>query len=82
MAETTPDRLVLELLQAIRSDISGLTPDIADLKYGMTTVEIQLGQLASTETSHYAGLATRFDRMSSDIDRIKVRLELRSEPAG
>lgn len=50
--------------------------DMGDVKHRLTTLEVQVGQLASTETSHYAGLAQRIDRVEQRLDRIERRLDL------
>lgn len=71
-----PDNLVLELLRAIRGDIAGLRDDMADMRRRLTTLEIQVTNLASTEGSHYANTALRLDRLGDDVDRIKRRLDI------
>jgi hypothetical protein len=71
-----PENLMLVYLRRLDGKMDRLIEDMRDLKHRVTTLEIQIGQQAATEGSHYAGLAIRMDRMSNDIDRIKSRLDL------
>ena len=70
----------LELLQAmVQRVLDGqhrMAGDLADIKRRMTAVEIQLGNLAATEQSHYANVALRLDGYDSRLERIEQRLEL------
>jgi hypothetical protein len=49
---------------------------VRDFKHRLTTLELQVTNLASTESSHYAGLAIRMDRTDDQLDRIEQRLEI------
>jgi tetrahydromethanopterin S-methyltransferase subunit G len=53
-----------------------LTDDVSELKRRMTTLEIQVGNLAGTEGSHYAQVMLRLDRVDVRLDRIERRLDL------
>ncbi len=59
------DSLVLEMLRAIRGDLSGIKADIIELKERVGLVE---GQTAS--------ISRRLDRVGGDVEQIKRRLEL------
>ncbi len=71
-----PNNLVLNLLRAMRGDIGDIKADMAEVKQRLTTVEIQVSNLAATEASHYGQTMQRLDRIGSDVDRIKRRLDL------
>ena len=43
--------------------MDGLGGDMRDVKQRLAAVEIQVGQFASTEASHYASTAVRLDRL-------------------
>jgi hypothetical protein len=64
-----PDNLVLNLLHAIRGDISQIKVDIIEIKE-------RLGFLEGT----YASLSRRVDRLAGDVERIKVRLDIVDAP--
>ena len=74
------DNLVLELLRAIRGDLSVLKDDMADIRRRLTTLEIQVTNLASIEGSHYANASLRMDRIGGDVEQIKRRLDLVGDP--
>jgi hypothetical protein len=63
------DNLVLELLRAIRNDISVFK---AEVRGDMVEVKERLGFLGQ----QYASISRRVDRLAGDIDLIKRRLEL------
>ena len=63
------DNLTLMFPRRLDTKMDRVPEDMGDVRHRLTTLEIQVGQLASTEASHYAGLALGLDR----IDR---RLEL------
>lgn len=71
-----PNNLVLNLLRAIRGDIGDIKADMIEVKQRLTTVEIQVSNLAATEASHYGQTMQRLDRIGGDMDRIKRRLDL------
>jgi hypothetical protein len=64
-----PDNLVLNLLRAIRGDISQIKVDIIEIKE-------RLGFLEGT----YASLSRRVDRLAGDVERIKMRLDIVDVP--
>ena len=70
------DNLVLEHLRHICGGLDALREDMRDVKHRLTTLEIQVTHLASTEASHYAGLAVRMDRTDDRLDRIERRLDI------
>lgn len=59
------DNLVLDMLRAIRADVSDLKSDMGEVKERLGTLEAQ-----------YASLSRRQDRMAGDIERIKRRVDL------
>jgi hypothetical protein len=75
-----PESLMLVFLRRLDAKMDGLVQDIAELKYRMTAVEIQLGSMASTDQSHYASLALRLDRHEARLERIERRLDLVEAP--
>jgi predicted nuclease with TOPRIM domain len=68
MAED-PDNLILNLLRAIRGDISQIKGDIIEIKE-------RLGFLEGS----YASLSRRVDRLGGDVERIKARLDIVDAP--
>jgi phage shock protein A len=60
-----PQNLVLDLLRAMRGDLSEIKTDLVELKQRVGLLEAQ-----------YANLSNRSDRMASDIGLIKRRLDL------
>ena len=64
MSESPPN-LVLEMLRAIRGDLSQLKADMVEVKERLGLIE-----------SQYASLSRRVDRMSGDIEQIRRRLDL------
>ena len=70
------DNLVLEHLRYPRGGLDAPREDMRDVKHRLTTLEIQVTHLASTESSHYAGLAIRMDRTDDRLDRIERRLDI------
>lgn len=71
-----PENLVFVFLRRIDAKVDRLADDMADVKRWVTTLEIQVGQLVSTEASHYAGTMLRIDGIEQRLDRIERRLEL------
>ena len=63
------DNLVLDLLRAIRGDIAGLKTD-------MTKIKERIGLLEGSNAS----VSRRLDRVASDVDLIKRRLDLVEAP--
>jgi predicted nuclease with TOPRIM domain len=64
------DNLVLELLRAIRGDLSNIKADVIELKERMGLLEAQ-----------YSSLSRRVDRVGGDVEQIKRRLEIADAPA-
>jgi ribosome-associated translation inhibitor RaiA len=75
------DNLVLARLREIPDVLSELKADNVEIKHRLSTLEIQVGGLNATEQNHYASLSSRMDRLATDVDRIKRRLELADAPA-
>jgi len=71
-----PDNLVIELLRAIRGDISQLRESMADQGRRLTLLEIAVSNLAASEMGHYANFSLRADRIETRLDRIDTRLGL------
>jgi hypothetical protein len=59
------DSLVLELLRAIRGDISQVKTDMIEVKERFAFLE-----------GGYASLSRRVDRIGGDVERIKLRLDI------
>ena len=53
-----------------------LEADMGEVKQRLTAVEIQVGNLAGTEASHYGATMLRLDRVDQRLDRIERRLDL------
>jgi predicted nuclease with TOPRIM domain len=60
----------LELLRAIRGDLSNIKADVIELKERMGLLEAQ-----------YSSLSRRVDRVGGDVEQIKRRLEIADAPA-
>jgi hypothetical protein len=75
-----PENLTLVFLRRLDAKMDRVLEDMGDVKHRLTTLEIQVGQLASTEASHYAGTAMRLDRVEQRLDRIERRLDLVETP--
>jgi predicted nuclease with TOPRIM domain len=63
------DSLVLELLRAMRGDISQIKTDIIEVKERLGFLE-----------GGYASLSRRIDRIGGDVERIKARLDIADAP--
>ncbi len=63
------DSLVLELLRAVRGDISQIKTDIIEVKERLGFLE-----------GGYASLSRRLDRIGGDVERIKARLDIADAP--
>jgi predicted nuclease with TOPRIM domain len=63
------DSLVLELLRAMRGDISQIKTDIIEVKERLGFLE-----------GGYASLSRRVDRIGGDVERIKTRLDIADAP--
>ena len=75
-----PNGQVLDYLREQFARVNGkldrLSGDMAEIKQRLTTVEIQVGNLAGTEGSHYAQVMLRMDRLDARVERIEQRLDL------
>jgi len=71
-----PESLTVIFPRRLDAKMDRVLDDMGDVRHRLTTLEIQVGQLASTEASHYAGLAQRIDRVEQRLDRIERRLDL------
>lgn len=76
-----PDSLVPVFLRRLDAKLDDLRADTGELKQRMTTLEIQVGQMAATEQSHYGQVMQRFDRVERRLDRVERRLEIADAPA-
>ena len=72
-----PDNLVLVVLRRLDSKVDQVLQTLGGHGRRLTALGLAVGNLASTEMSHYANTAMRMDQMSEHIDRIERRLELR-----
>ncbi len=68
-----PEDPVLAYLRRFDAKLDGVRAGLTDLEQHLTALETQLGQHASTQASHYAGLATRFDRIEGHVVRLERR---------
>jgi hypothetical protein len=76
-----PENLVLVFLRRIDAKGDDLRADMAEVKQRLTTLEIQVANLSSMESSHYAQVMQRLDRHEGRLDRIERRLGLIDLPA-
>ncbi len=76
-----PENLILVYLRRIDQKVDGLADALRELKHRVGNPDIVTGNLAVVETSHYASLAGRLDRLDDRVDRIERRLGLIDEPA-
>lgn len=71
-----PENLILVYLRRLDSKMDMVIESLGDLKRRVTALEIQVGNLAATEMSHYANTNLRIDHLDSRFDRIECRLDL------
>ncbi len=71
-----PENLMLAVLRRLDTKMDRVLEEIQDLKLRMTTVEIQVSQQVSTESSHYVSLATRLDRIKGRLDRLERQADV------
>lgn len=72
------ENLTLELLRAIRSDMSGMR---TEQRGWLGATERSLAHLERDSTERWAEAGGRFDRILDRLDRIERRLELSIHPA-
>jgi hypothetical protein len=72
-----PDHLVLIVLRRLDAKVDQVLQTQGDHGRRLTALEMAVGNLASTEMSHYSNTAMRMDQVSERIDRIERRLDLR-----
>jgi hypothetical protein len=77
-----PENLTLIFLRRLDAKMDRVLEDMTDVKHRLTTLEIQVGQLVSTEASHYAGVAQRIDRVEHRLSHIERRLDLTEATPG
>lgn len=66
-----PENLMLVYLRRLDTSMGELRADVAEIKQRLTTLEIQVSQLAATEASHYVSIVTRLDRIETRLDRLE-----------
>ena len=71
-----PDNIMLVYLRRLDAKMDGLREDMGDVKRRLTLLEIQVGQLAATEASHYAHTALRLDRIESRLERLERHADI------
>ena len=71
-----PANVTLVFLGRLDGKLDALRDDVRELNERMTTLEIQVTNLAAIEGSHYASLAGRMDRNNDRLDRIERRLDI------
>ncbi len=76
-----PENLILVFLRRIDAKVDALAEEMRGVKHRLTTLGIAVANLAATEASHYASLASRLDRAEARLDRIERRLDLVELPA-
>ncbi len=70
-----PENLLLVYMRRLDAKMDTLSTDMRDVKHRLTALEIQVANASSTETSHYASLATRLDRVGTGW-RVERRLDI------
>lgn len=70
-----------DLLRRMDAKVDDLRADTAEVKQRLTTLEVQIAGLSSTESSHHAQVMHRLDRHETRLDRIERRLDLIDVPA-
>ncbi len=71
-----PDNILLIYMRRLDAKVDRVLTDLADVKHRLTTLEIQVANLAATEANHYASLANRLDTTEQRLDRIERRLDI------
>ena len=71
-----PENLMLVYLRRLDSKMDHLASDMQELKHRMTTLEVQVGQMVSSEMNHYASVSGRLDRIEARLDRLERRADI------
>ena len=74
------DRLVLEHLRAIRTDVASTKDDVREVKHRLTSLEGAVAGLKRDQASSDADAAdqhARYDRLAERLERVDHRLGLR-----
>jgi hypothetical protein len=84
MMSDSPGGEVLDFLREqfgrVHARFDRLAGDVTEIKQRLTTLEIQVGNLAGTEGSHYAQVMLRMDRLDARLERVERRLDLVDAP--
>ena len=75
------ENLTLELLRAIRSDMSEMRTEQREQRGRLGAIERSLAHIERDNAEGRAEIGIRFDRILDRLDRIDRRLELVSHPA-
>ena len=71
-----PDNRMPVYLRRIDVSRGELRADMTDVKHRLTTLDIQVAQLVSVESSHYASTAIRLDRIEDRLIRLERRADM------
>ncbi len=71
-----PENLLLVYLRRLDAKLDQVIETQKDHGRRLTALEIQVGNLAATEMSHYANTNLRIDNIEKRLDRIERRLDL------
>ena len=71
-----PESILLISMRRLDAKMDALSEDVLDVKHRLTALEVQVANASSTESSHYASLATRLDRVEVRLDCVERRLDI------
>ncbi len=71
-----PENLLLVYSRRLDAKLDQVIETQKDHGRRLTALEIQVGNLAATEMSHYANTNLRIDNIEKRLDRIERRLDL------
>lgn len=71
-----PENLMLVYLRRLDTKLDQVIDTQADHGRRLTTLELAVGSLASTEAGHYANTMLRMDTLSERLNRVERRLDL------
>ena len=71
-----PESILLISMRRLDAKMDALSEDVLDVKHRLTALEVQVANASSTESSHYASLATRLDHVEVRLDRVERRLDI------